>query len=275
MASVTEEAVGAVVAIWRYPVKSMRGEELNATELGERGVVGDRVYAIVDPDSGKVASAKNPKKWPRLFDCGVSFVHAPQPGGEIPPVRVMLPDGSVVFSDDDGFGAALTSMLGRPGVLKAAVPEKPVLEEYWPDIEGLSIRDDTTDEDMPLGTFFDCAPVHLLTTGTLDSLRGLHPPGRFEIRRFRPNIVIDTGPDAGPFPESDWVDRIVAIGDQVKLKVTGPCPRCVMTTLPQSDLPRDPGILRAAAQHHDAHVGIYAEVVQSGTTRRGDTVRVE
>jgi uncharacterized protein YcbX len=75
--------------------------------------------------------------------------------------------------------------------------------------------------------------------------------------------------------ESDWVDRTLAIGDEVRLKVTGPCARCVMTTLPQGDLPRDPGILRAAAQHNEANVGVYAEVKQGGLVRRGDDVRVE
>jgi uncharacterized protein YcbX len=259
----------------------MMGEELTASVVGPRGLAGDRAYAIVDADTGKVASAKNPKKWPHLFDCRAAYVDAPDGridavggGGQMPPVLVTLPDGQVARTDDGGFSATLTAMLGRPGILQTVVPETPILEEYWPDMEELDHRDVVTDEALPEGTFFDLATVHILTTGTLDGLRAAYPGGRFEARRFRPNIVIETPPEAGFFPETGWVGRGLAIGDEVRMEITDHCPRCVMTTLPQGDLPRDPGILRAAAQHNDAHVGIYAEVTQSGAVRRGDGVRL-
>jgi uncharacterized protein len=265
---------GSVVSLWRYPVKSMMGEELNSVALGRRGLVGDRAYAIVDPETGKVASAKNPKKWPHMFDCRAAFAEAPNGSEEAPPVLVTLPDGRIARSDDAGFDAAISEMLGRPGRLQSAVPEQPMLEEYWPDIEGLDLRDTVTDEDLPEGTFFDLATVHVLTTATLDRLRALYPSGRFEARRFRPNIVVAAASDADSFVENEWVDRVLTIGGDVQLKVTGLCPRCVMTTLPQGDLPRDPGILRAAAQHTQAHVGVYAEVLRGGSVRRGDVVAV-
>jgi uncharacterized protein len=267
--------LGSVVALWRYPVKSMMGEELNASDLGQRGLLGDRAYAIVDPETGKVASAKHPKKWPHLFDCRAAFVEPPRSSEDLPPVRVTLPDGRVTRSDDADFNEAISAMLGRPGKLQMPVPEKPILEEYWPDIEGLALRETVTDEEMPEGTFFDLGTVHVLTTATLDRLRELYPDGRFEVRRFRPNIVVQTTPGESSFVESDWIDRTLVLGDEVRLKVTGPCPRCVMTTLPQGDLPRDPGILRAAAQHNEANVGVYAEVKQGGSVRRGDGVRAE
>jgi uncharacterized protein YcbX len=127
---------------------------------------------------------------------------------------------------------------------------------------------------MPLGTFFDLAAVHLLTTATIDRLRELYPQGRFEARRFRPNIVVEPAGEKG-FVENAWIGHTLAIGSEVRLSVTGPCPRCVMTTLPQGDLPKDPGILRTAAQHNQVHVGVYASVLRGGTIRRGDTVRVE
>lgn len=267
--------LGAVVALWRYPVKSMLGEELNASALGRRGLLGDRVYAIVDPETGKVASAKHPKKWPHLFDCRAAFVEPPVSSEELPPVQVTLPDGRITRTDQADFNEAVSAMLGRSGKLQMAVPEKPVLEEYWPDIEGLALRETVTDEAMPEGTFFDVSTVHVLTTATLDRLRELYPDGRFEVRRFRPNIVVQPMLGERSFMESDWVGRRLGVGDEVRLKVTGPCARCVMTTLPQDDLPRDPGILRAAAQHNDANVGVYAEVEQGGFVRRGDGVRVE
>jgi uncharacterized protein YcbX len=114
--------------------------------------------------------------------------------------------------------------------------------------------------------------VHLLTTATIDRLRALYPPGRFEVRRFRPNIVVSTGEDQRGFVENDWVGHAIAIGDQVRLRVTEPCARCVMITLPQGDLPKDSGILRTAAQHNHVNVGVYADVLSGGTIRRGDPV---
>jgi hypothetical protein len=139
-------------------------------------------------------------------------------------------------------------------------------------MEGLDHRDTVTEWELPVGTFFDLAVVHLLTTATIDHLRALYPEGRFEVRRFRPNIVVATDPDTQGFVENDWIGHTIAIGDEVRLRITGPCPRCVMTTLPQSDLPKDSGILRTAAQHNHANVGVYADVIAAGTTRRGDPV---
>ena len=149
-----------------------------------------------------------------------------------------------------------------------------IAEEYWPDIEGLDYRDTVTEFGLPEGTFFDCAVVHLLTTSTLDRLRMLYPQGRFEVRRFRPNLVVGTASGEKDFAENTWIGQTLAIGDAVRLSVTGPCPRCVMTTLPQGDLPKDAGILRTAAQHNRANVGVYASVLQGGKVRRGDSVRL-
>lgn len=142
-------------------------------------------------------------------------------------------------------------------------------------MEGLAHRDAVTEFALPEGTFFDCAVVHVLTTATLERLRELYPAGRFEVRRFRPNIVVETDAGVNDFVENEWIGRTLAIGDTVRLSITRPCSRCVMTTLPQADLPRDHGILRAAAQHNQAHVGVYAAVVQGGTVRRGDEARLE
>jgi uncharacterized protein YcbX len=273
--------LGMVVALWRYPVKSMLGEELNAADFTERGLLGDRAYALVDRTDGKVASAKNPRKWPRLFDFRAALVAAPRPGAPLPPVRITLPDGTEVADGQGELDQTLSRALNREVTLAAAArgrqeggaPSTPTAEEYWPDMEGLDHRDTVTDFELPAGTFFDCAVVHLLTTATLDRLRELYPEGRFEVRRFRPNVVIETADGAIDFAEDAWIGRTVALGDAVRLHVTGPCPRCVMTTLPQGDLPKDPGILRAAARHNRANVGVYAAVLRGGTVRRGDALR--
>ena len=267
---------GSVAALWRYPVKSMMGEELNAAEVTERGVVGDRQFAVVDTETGKVAGAKNPRRWGNFFEFRAAYVEPPKSASKLPAVRVTLPDGAVVTSDQPDLSEVLSRAFGREVAFAEAQhrDESPEAhaEEYWPDIEGLDFRDTVTDFELPAGTFFDLAVVHILTTATIDRLRSLHPEGRFEVRRFRPNIVVATGPDERGFVENDWIDRTIAIGDEVRLRVTGPCPRCVMTTLAQGDLPKDAGILRAAAQNNQANVGVYADVVASGTIRRGDSV---
>jgi uncharacterized protein len=179
--------LGSVVSLWRYPVKSMMGEELNATEVTERGLLGDRAYALVDSSDGKVATAKNPRKWPRLFDFRATFIEPARAAAKVPPVRIALPDGTTVTSDQGDLNQILAKALNREVTLGAAQCEPVNAEEYWPDMEGLDHRDTVTDFTLPEGTFFDCAMVHLLTTATLDRLRELYPQGRFEARRFRPN----------------------------------------------------------------------------------------
>ena len=271
----TRTASGGVVSLWRYPVKSMMGEELNAVHVTERGLLGDRAYALVDRSTAKVASAKNPRKWAGLFDCRASFIEPPNIGQALPPVRITLPDGSTLTSNESDANPALSNLFGRDVTLEKTAPASPGLEEYWPDIEGLAHRETVTDELMPAGTFFDCAVVHVLTTATIDRLRQLYPEGRFEPRRFRPNTIVELTAGVRDFAENAWVGQTLAIGDSVRLRITGPCPRCVMTTLAQGDLPKDPGILRTAAQHNNASVGVYAGVIRGGPVRRGDPVWLE
>jgi len=275
MANTTQNDLGSVASLWRYPVKSMMGEELNAAEVTDRGLVGDRVYALRDPSNGKIVSAKNPRKWAKLFDFRAVFAESPRAGEQIPPVRITLPNGGIVTSEQREFNKLLSNALGREVTFATAAPETPSLEEYWPDMEGLAHRETVTDEAMPAGTFFDLAVVHVLTTATIDRLRELYPQGRFEVRRFRPNIVLQLASAEEGFVENAWIGRTLVIGDEVQLSLTEPCPRCVMTTLPQGDLPKDPGILRTAAQHNQVNVGVYAAVLRGGTIRRGDSFRLE
>jgi len=272
----TQTVLGSIVSLWRYPVKTMLGEELNAAEVTKRGLLGDRAYALVDNADGKVASAKNPRKWPQMFDCRATLSDLPRTGLKVPPVRITLPDGTLVDSDQPDIDRILSNVVHREVKLEGAFPEMrtATAEEYWPDIEGLDYRDTVTDFGLPEGTFFDCAVVHVLTTATLDRLRSLYPEGRFEVRRFRPNLVVETASGDRDFVENAWIGHLLAIGDAVRLSITGSCARCVMTTLPQGDLPKDTGILRTAVQHNRASVGVYASVVQGGKIRRGDSVRL-
>lgn len=266
---------GSVVSLWRYPIKSMMGEELNAADVTERGLLGDRAYALIDPSTRKVASAKHPRKWGKLFEFRAAYIDAPRVDEKIPSVRITLPDGTIVTSEQRDCNQILSNVLGREVTLRTPAPKTPSLEEYWPDMDGLTHRETITDEAISPETFFDLAVIHVLTTATIDRLRELYPQGRFEVRRFRPNVVVEMASGEKNFVEDAWIGHTLVIGDEVRLGVTGPCPRCVMTTLPQGDLPSDPGILRTAAQHNQVNVGVYAGVLRAGRIRRGDSVRLE
>jgi len=257
-----------VSSLWRYPVKSMIGEELRATEVNDKGLLGDRSSALIDVETGKIVSAKNPKRWPNMFSCHSRYEDFPFSNC----IRITLPDGSTVRSDDRRINSILSEAFGREVEFISQTLNNPQLEEYWPDIEELDNRDIVTDEDMPAGTFFDLAKIHLLTTSTLDELCRLYPEGRFEPRRFRPNIILNT--DQPGFVENDWVGKTLKIGSEVQLKITDLCPRCVMTTVSQGDLPKDTNILRTAAQHNGAHVGVYAEVLNAGKITCDDEVSI-
>lgn len=270
-----QTSTGTVVSLWRYPVKSMLGEELNSSSVTERGLIGDRAYALIDQETGKVASAKNPRKWGKLFDFRAAFIDSPHIAENIPPVRVTVPDGAHIFSNQDDINHTLSNVFGRDVRLMRASLEKPSYEEYWPDIEGLAQREKVTDEAMPPQTFFDISVIHLLTTSTINRLRELYPDGRFEVRRFRPNIVVESASGEKEFIENLWIGKKLTIGEDVVLRVTGPCTRCVMITLPQGDLPKDLGILSTVARYNQVNVGVYASVLRGGTVHRGDLVRLE
>lgn len=277
-------ALGTVTSLWRYPVKSMLGEELQSSHINHCGLLGDRAYALLDGSDSKVATAKNPRKWPNLFAFRANLMATPDHYDGVPPVCITLPDGRTLTSEQTQLNQVLSQVLNREVVLATTQGEQSgstvasgwtaTSEEYWPEIDGLDHQDTVTDFALPVGTFFDCATVHLLTTATLKHLHDLYPEGRFEIERFRPNIVVETGSDEASFAENNWVGHTVAIGDEVRLNITTACGRCVMTTLAQGDLPKDNNILRTAVQQNRGHVGVYATVVQGGTVHHGDRVRL-
>lgn len=262
--------IGSVRALWRYPVKSMLGEELGTATLTERGVQGDRQFALIDVETGHVVSAKNPRRWPTMFAFQARLV----PGSSMS-VEITFPDGQIMTESMRDVDAVLSERLGRAVTLTSMPPAQPVLEQYSPNLDGLSERDSETTVKIPPTTFFDEAPVHLLTTATLQALQLRYPDGRFDTRRFRPNLVVDTGTSDPGFLENDWKGRTVAIGGQVRLAVTSLCARCVMTTLPQKGLPQDLAILRTAVQHNHGMVGVLATVVMPGAVHVGDDFRVE
>jgi hypothetical protein len=262
------EEVGYVASLWRYPVKSMLGEELEEVQVVPRGLDGDREYALVDLETRRIVSAKEPRKWAAMFALRASLS---RDSAHERRARVTFPDGRSFTSADPELEPALSELLSREVEIVSVPPDRPLIEEYWPDIEGLSHREVVTEE--RIASFFDAAPVHILTTASLERLHHMHPSGSFDARRFRPNILVEV-PGSSGFVENAWVARTLEIGESVRLHITGRCARCVMTTLPQPGLAKDPGILRAIAKHNDANVGVYASVEVAGKARAGDRVRL-
>jgi uncharacterized protein YcbX len=269
MAESHASVTGQVRAIYRYPIKSMRGEELDASEVMQRGLLGDRALALVDAETGKVVSAKNPRRWPNLFEFRSAYVEPPRAGESLPPVRITLPDGKTLRTEQEDIETRLSAAVGRQVRLARSAIEGAAAEGYWPDHDWLPLPDEVFEFTLPAGTFFDCATVHLVTTATLEQLRSIAPASRFETPRFRPNLVIQ--PANAGFVENHWIGRTLELGN-VLLRIDGPCPRCVMTTLAQGDLPKDPMVLRTAVQENQGNVGVYASVIRGGRVRKGDEV---
>ena len=274
---------GTVKALWRYPVKSMAGSKLDEAPITEGGVLGDRAYAVIDAASGRVGSAKTPKKWGGLLALAADFVAPPRIGAPLPPVRIVWPDGSAVSGDGGDADARLSATLGRPVTLTAERPGTVSVERLDPLAEEETVVD--IGGLMMAGRFSDYAALHLMTTATMARLAELRPGSSFAARRFRPNVTIATPAGARGFVENGWVGRELAIGDEVRLRISDPTPRCSIPTLAQKDLARDPGVLRTVVEHNSIPVpvldnerlpcaGVYAFVVRGGTVKLNDAVQV-
>ncbi|MCH8050629.1 MAG: MOSC domain-containing protein [Chloroflexi bacterium] len=262
--------LGTVSALWRFPVKAMMGEQLNRALITAGGLAGDRDWALIDADN-HIGTGKIPRKWGPLFSSRARYLE--EPNGEAPIAAEMtLPDGERVMTSAAEADARLSALLGFEARLITEAPEPLKLES--PPLGKVPESDDGEIVDFPvINRFFDLGSLHLLTTATLAKLRELSPGTTFDARRFRPNIIVDTEGASG-FVENDWPGKVIAIGDEVRIKVMMPTIRCVVTTLAQDDLPNDPSVLKTAAEHNSANVGVYAAVEQGGTVRRGDSVEL-
>jgi uncharacterized protein YcbX len=289
----------AVAELWRYPVKSMGGERIEASDVADSGLTGDRAYAVIDPATEKVGSAKHPRLWGALLQCRARFLDAPRAGAPLPPVSITLPDGDETGSEDPHVDERLSAVFGRPVRLTTVTPEGNGYLAVWPEMEGVipdDVREQSTVEGAeaegtltglslglasPPGTFFDVAALHVLTTATLRRLGELEPASRFAVERYRPNIVIDS--TCAPFAENGWSGADVRFGDALTTSVLLPTMRCIMTTLAQGDLPRDNEVLRTVTRHNRVEipglgtwscVGAYAAVTKPGRVQLGDDVEV-
>jgi hypothetical protein len=244
-----------VLAIWRYPVKAMLGELLDAVQIGPGGCEGDRRWVVTDSDTGERIANKRGPTHPALRACRAQLLDDP---GLAPALKVTLPDGTEVVGA--GIEAALSELLGR----------RIHLREF--DGDGTGRLGDPA-------AHHDFAPLHVLTTRTLAHLRSVAPESDWDARRFRPNLVLDDGDEPGAFSEDALLGRSLRAPSGCELRVGLPTPRCVVPTRAQDDMARDPAILKTIARHHLVDVGsygryacagAYAEVVSAGRVAAGD-----
>lgn len=272
------QPLGTVAGINRYPLKSAQGESPDSVELTTDGIAHDRTWALRDSETGKLVSAKRPRLWRGLLDCRATGV-----GDD---VEVTLPSGETFGIADPALVVSLSALFGRDVTIEAATaPMQGTYESDWPEIDGLTMAGEFEFPTSLTGigsTFVDVDPLHLLTTTSMATLAAAAPDAVVDVARFRPSIVIDSaGPPVGSFPENDWEGGRARIGGAV-IELGTPAPRCIMTTVAQGELPRQPEILQALAaenrQTNDfgtfACLGSYATVAEPGTIRVGDVVEL-
>jgi uncharacterized protein len=279
--------VGTIQEVWRYPVKSMLGEKIDTAHIGSLGLAGDRGYALRDERAGEIRGAK---KLTGLLGFAARYLDTPT-DSTISPVEITLPDRTTVRTDDTAVHDKISQALGHEVTLW---PRQPAanLDHYrrapstledlqktlalepgepLPSFEG--IPPEIFEYVSPLGTYFDAFPLHLLTSASVEALSVHHPDGQFAPQRFRPNIVIAIEDGSSGSVEGTWKGKAVRLGE-VEVLIQIPTIRCVMTTLPQGELPKDPLILRTIVQQNSRNLGVYATVKKPGTVQVGDTVEV-
>ena len=243
-----------VAQVWRYPVKSMQGESLDSLDLGRDRIAGDREWGVRASDTGIVLTGRTAR--PLLH----AHAHVRGEG-----VLVTLPDGRGLRDGDENIDLALSSYVGRPVQLARAKTDEQA--EFEAPVE---FSDDTSPvarwQSRP-GSFNDGHPVHVLTTASLRAAALLYPGGHWEVRRFRPNLLIDV--DGVDFVEDTWTE--LRIGD-VELEIYKRTTRCAMTARSQPGLDDDLDVPRTLARNRNAKLGVYARVKVPGTVAAGADV---
>jgi uncharacterized protein YcbX len=285
--------------LWRFPVKSMGGHQVAEARVDRRGVHADRLWAVRDLDNDITATAR---KIPALLGCTARYAEEPGPDagpGNVPPVIVTFPDGTEIASGDPGMHGRLSELVGRAVRLTSLPPMSDTSQhrlsvkqtkatfsadevrrdfgldrsEALPDTTVFTTKQVLTLArfSTPPGTFVDLSAVHLLSTA---SLRSLSADGEgYDVRRFRPNVLVAVDQPHTEFPETGWVGATVQIGTSA-MRVTVPTIRCVVPTRPQPGLELDRALTRQLATRTDRFLGVYADVTTPGLLRVGDEVRV-
>jgi uncharacterized protein YcbX len=248
-----------VAELWRYPVKSLLGERLPTLSLIADGVDGDRMWGIRDQNDGRILTAR---REPRLL-----FASA-RVGSQGLPV-ITLPDGQELAGLGPATDAALSAWLGRPVALVAAAASDASNAEYFADA-----TDDTSQAiewTMPKGRFVDAFPVLIMTTAGLRGGGAEYSAGVWDVRRFRPNVLIDI--DGRGWLEDAWADRCLRVR-QAQLLPRKRCIRCTMVNRAQPGLDRDVNIYKTLHRTHGGEAGMWTQVVKTGAIAEGDAVEV-
>jgi uncharacterized protein YcbX len=269
--------VGRVRALARYPVKSMLGENLEQLDFTERGAIGDRAYALREVVTGHVASAK---KFPKLLEFRAAYDSPPETAVR-KAITIVLPDGKKIHAEDPEAAEMISAALGRKMKLErsenvqgehAGIDPKTVFADVPVDKIFPGVSEIPDHFGLEKASFFDTAVMHVIATGTLKHMAKIAPGSNFDHRRFRPTILVDTGDVDDAFVEDGWEGGTLEVGNGLKIVAMQPALRCVMTTHPQQDLSRDYAVMRTAAFHHKANVGVFASIGASGRVRLGDSV---
>ena len=276
-------STASVATIYRYPVKSMMGETLSEADIREAGIPGDRSWAVRDEKRGGIRGGK---KIPQLMTL------AAQSGTAAP--LITAADGDSASASSERINDWLSGKLNHPVTLWPLLPADqldhyrrgaPDTEDFeqelravfgrlpdepLPDLAGF---EELLEFESPPGTYFDAFPISIISQQSLNTMNQLEGESRFDVRRFRPNLLVDVPGSDHPFPEQAWVGKTLAIGS-VTLKIDTTCPRCAMTTHGFDDLPQDPQIMRKMVANSEGNLGIYASVVKVGKVATGDSLSV-
>lgn len=281
---------GTITGIYRYPVKSMGGETLEQTELLERGLPGDRAWAVRDEERGGIRGGK---RFPELMQCSASYETEPPAEGSSR-AMVTLPDGRNLAIDDASTPEELSLLVDSPVTVWPLLPADrldhyrrgaPVLEDMEAEFRRVFGRTDdeplpdiskfpefVMEFESPPGTYFDAFPIMIMSTESLAFLQNSAADQNFDIRRFRPNILVETQSTAA-FPEREWIGRKMRLGS-AELEITMGCPRCVMTTHGFDDIAKDARIMRSLVKLADGDLGVYATISRHGTVEVGDAAEL-
>ena len=286
------QVIGTVKEIWRYPVKSMAGQRLQRANVGALGIHGDRGWAIRDEKAGEI---RNARKLPALLHCTAVYLREPSPS-DVPPAQITMPNGTTFRSDSAEANLHLSELLGRPvsiwpiqppserEFLKRAAPDNPdmiaELRQVFGRLENEPLPDLSTlppqilEFTSPFGTYFDAFPFQVLTTASLNALAVHNPIADFDSRRFRPNVLIETARGIEGLVEAEWSGRTLRIG-ATRIKIEMPTVRCVIPTLDQPGVKKDPSVLRTIVRDAAQNLGAYATIATGGTIAMGDEVALE
>lgn len=287
-----------VKELWRYPVKSMRGEAHTTVEVTESGIAFDRGWAVRDDDARTIRGGKFLGE---LMECSARYLsEEAAPDCKVPHAQITLPNGMEINTDDERVHGLLSELVGRRVSLWPLQP--PSNEDFYrintletgdftSEIRKIfSLKDDEplpdlaqippkllrqlTDFTVPPGTFFDACPINILTEASLRYMQTLLPGSLLDVRRFRPNILVGDDETTSDLLEEQWLGRNLQIGP-VAFNIMMRAPRCIMVTRAQGDLPSDPSIMRTLVREMGQCVSVYGQILAGGSLRVGQSVRVQ